>query len=155
MPNSFYIVIGDGEDLINVKKYAKNLKIEKNVIFAGAIYEEINLAPYFLISDIFLYPGYIGLSLVHAQWYGLPVITHNNHLRHAPEFSLLIDNFNSIQYIEHNQNDLNNKLYLLFKDRDKIDAMKKNSIKHVQQNWTFSNSVKNYINAIKSIDSIN
>ena len=39
----------------------------------GSIYDEIELAPWFLTADAFVYPENIGLSILHAFGYGLPV----------------------------------------------------------------------------------
>ena len=77
-----------------------------------------------MISDAFLYPGYIGLSLVHALWYGLSVITHDNLLRHAPEFTVLKDKFNSINIKENNHDDLADKLFEFSIKKDNLSQMK-------------------------------
>ena len=104
-----------------------------------------------MISDAFLYPGYIGLSLVHALWYGLPVITHDNLLRHAPEFTVLKDKFNSIKYKENNHDDLADKLFEFSIKKDNLSQMKRNAFNSVSGNWTFNNMISNYDSAIKKI----
>ena len=104
-----------------------------------------------MISDGFLYPGYIGLSLVHALWYGLPVITHDNLLRHAPEFTILKDQHNSIKYKEFDAVDLSEKMTNLVADRGKLMKMKNNAYGSVSKNWTFKNMINNYDHAIKNL----
>ena len=149
--NAYYLIIGSGEKFEYYRKIVSDLKIEKNVLFLGEEYSEEKLAPYFLISDMFLYPGYIGLSLVHSLWYNLPVITHDNTLRHAPEFTVLKNNYNSIKYKEFDHIDLSNKLIELVKNKDQVKLMKKRALSSVMGNWTFKKMVSNYDTAISKI----
>ena len=37
---------------------------------------------------IFVYPGEVGLSLIHAMAYGLPCLVHSDRLKHMPEISI-------------------------------------------------------------------
>ncbi len=150
----YYIIIGAGPKLNYYKNLAKQLGIEKNVIFVGEEYSEHKLAPYFLISDFFLYPGYIGLSLIHSLWYGVPIITHDNELRHAPEYTVLKENYNSIKYRENDHSSLAKKLIMLSKDRKKIKKYKKQAFDSVNERWTFKQMVENYHNAINSFANI-
>ncbi len=149
--NCYFFIIGSGEALNDFKNIVSELKIEKNVIFLGEEYSEDKLAPYFLASNAFLYPGYIGLSLVHALWYGLPVITHDNMLKHAPEFTVLKNNYNSIKYKELDKTDLVRKLIELVSNKSQLKLMNKNAIISVSENWTFNKMIKNYDNAISKI----
>ncbi len=81
-------IIGDGE-YDSLKKLAKDLNILDIVEFVGAKYGE-ELFPYFQSSDIFICPGGIGLSLLQALSFGLPVITTDNINLHGPEIELLL-----------------------------------------------------------------
>jgi glycosyltransferase involved in cell wall biosynthesis len=42
-------------------------------------------------SQVLMHPGAIGLTLLHAFAYGLPVITHNDAKKHGPEFVAFSD----------------------------------------------------------------
>jgi glycosyltransferase involved in cell wall biosynthesis len=80
-------IIGDG-DLDDLKHLASNLDVTDKIDFVGAKYGE-EAHYYFLNSDIFVYPGGIGLSIIHAMSFGLPVITSNNYNEHGPEIEIL------------------------------------------------------------------
>jgi glycosyltransferase involved in cell wall biosynthesis len=82
------IIIGDG-DIKILKELVSELCLENNVELTGAKYGN-ELAQYFLESDLFVYPGGIGLSLLHSLSYGVPVITSSNTDLHMPEIELLI-----------------------------------------------------------------
>ena len=69
-----------------------------------------DIIPYFQNSDIFVYPGGIGLSLVHAYSFGLPVITTDNMDVHGPEIELLKQGVNGDFFTDNDSIDLANKI---------------------------------------------
>ncbi|ENA4998353.1 glycosyltransferase family 4 protein [Escherichia albertii] len=93
-------VIGDGvlkETFINL---ADELKVSDRIVWHGAIYDEKLIASVMLKSDVFVYPGSVGLSLIHAYNYGLPSIIHNNREMHMPEYAAFIEGYNGLGYDE-------------------------------------------------------
>ena len=80
--DAFYVIVGEGEDKSRLKTLVKDLKIEKNVLFAGKVSEE-ELPYYYAMSDVFvmlsreLRSGDIegfGIVFVEANACGKPVI---------------------------------------------------------------------------------
>lgn len=70
------IVIGDGGERQNLERFAKDLNLE-NIYFEGAIYDERELAKYFLVCDIFVTPGVSSIAIKMAMLFGVPVVTAN------------------------------------------------------------------------------
>lgn len=99
-PNLIWVVIGDGGARERLERLAVANNTRDNVIFLGEIFEEEELAPWFLSSVILIHPGAIGLTLLHAFSYGLPVVTHNNADHHGPEFSAFKNNVTGYLYNE-------------------------------------------------------
>lgn len=99
-PDLIWAIIGDG----GVRKRLENLAVTNNIrdkiIFLGEIFDEEELAPWFLSSEILIHPGAIGLTLLHAFSYGLPVVTHSNADHHGPEFSAFQNNVTGYYYTE-------------------------------------------------------
>lgn len=91
-------VIGRGPEEPKLKMLAERLGLKEDVRWLGAVYEEEELAPWFLASTAFLHPGAAGLSVLHAFGYGLPVITHDNAENHYPEFAAVKNNVNALLY---------------------------------------------------------
>jgi glycosyltransferase involved in cell wall biosynthesis len=104
------VIIGDGEMAEDYRALAKSLRIDHRITWVGALYDEEKLAPWFLSASYFVYPGSIGLSLLHAFSYGLPVITHNCASKHMPEFEALKPNINGITFREGSVIDLSDTL---------------------------------------------
>src|SRR5262245_19540884 len=82
-------VIGDGDEAFALRKLARQLEVDQRTRWLGPMIEQSSLAPWFLSADCFVYPGAIGLSLLHAFGYGLPVITHSTLRRQMPEIAAL------------------------------------------------------------------
>ena len=53
--------------LAELQRLAGELSLDETVLFTDPIYEEQQLAAYFLSSNIFCYPENIGLSILHAM----------------------------------------------------------------------------------------
>jgi len=81
-PELLYLVIGSGPEMNNYKKLARNLALEKNVLFTGRIEDDKEFAAFYDVSDIFVMVPRSGKSNVEgfgivyleANAIGLPVI---------------------------------------------------------------------------------
>lgn len=92
-----------------LKKFSAKLNINDIVEFVGEKYGD-EVVPYFKCADIFVYPSGIGLSILHALSYGLPVITTNNYNLHFPEVELLEPGVNGDTFIDNDHVDLARKI---------------------------------------------
>ncbi len=92
-------IVGRGEpELTRLKELTRRYQLEDVVQFLGAIYDEEQLAPWFLSAKLFVYPANLGLSLLHAFGYGLPVITSDNRAGQNPEIEALLPGENGLEY---------------------------------------------------------
>jgi len=83
------LVIGDGPDRQNVERIAAGSGSAKSIKFVGAIYGERNLGDLIGSADLCVISGPVGLVIVHAFGYGVPVIAHDELRAHKPEFELM------------------------------------------------------------------
>jgi len=107
-------IIGDG-DLEHYKELTNTYQVQDVVSFTGSLYGKAAHS-YFLKSDLFVYPGGIGLSILHALSFGLPVITTDNDSLHFPEIELLKKGLNGDVYHDNDAVDLADKI-LIWKDK--------------------------------------
>lgn len=91
-------VIGTGSEELNFKSCARSLGIGNRVFWHGEITEEIDISRIANRCKLFVYPGAVGLSLLHAMSYGLPCIIHSDKRKHMPEFSAFVDGVTGIGY---------------------------------------------------------
>lgn len=127
-------IIGYGENLDKYKTIANQLMIQNKVKFVGPKYGK-DVHHYFLDADLFVYPSGIGLSILHALSFGLPIITTNKWELHFPEVELLDPGKNGELFEHDSYDDLAKKLF---------DWSKKirNSRNNYRQNCI--NSIKKY-----------
>jgi len=86
VPDAMWCVVGAGSERGRLESLAREAGVADRVRFVGELYEESELAPWFLSARLLVHPAAIGLTLLHAFGYGLPVVTHSVAERHGPEF---------------------------------------------------------------------
>ena len=85
-PDLVWCAIGDGRERQALEERARRLGMVEHVRWLGSIFDEEELAPWFLSSRLLVHPSGIGLTLLHAFGYGLPVVTHDDASTQMPEF---------------------------------------------------------------------
>ena len=123
-PNLIWCIIGKGVEEEQMKKLVKEKGLVDHVIFAGEIYNETELAPWFLSSDIFVHPAAIGLSLLHSFGYGLPVVTNSNAHLHNPEYAAFEEGLTGRNFIENDIDNLASVIIKLLEDHKNLSKMK-------------------------------
>lgn len=141
-------IIGGGEEKKELENLTRDLDLTNVINFTGAIYDN-ELELFFHKSDVFVLPGKVGLSIIHALSYGLPVVTTSLPI-HSPEVAVLQNNENAFFYNDLSSNDLAKSLKLAYeriilKNHDFKDAC----INSVIENGYLPNKMKeSFINAI-------
>ena len=85
-------IIGGGDCFEALRDQARPVD---GVEVLGEIYDQAQLAPYFVASDALLLPGAAGITVTHAFSYGLPVIMARSPL-HSPEADYVVDGYNGL-----------------------------------------------------------
>jgi len=98
IPDVKLVIIGDGSQRCELENLARQAALESAVIFPGAVYDELVLSQWMLSAAAFCYPTRIGLSILHAFGYGLPVITTDSRVGQNPERAALLAGHNGLTY---------------------------------------------------------
>jgi len=102
------MIVGGGA-VNKLIRLAEDLNVIGCVDFIGPKYEK-DIHQYFIDADLFVYPGGIGLSVLHALSFGIPVITTDNIQLQFPEFELLKKGYNGDLYKDNSVEDLAGKI---------------------------------------------
>ena len=97
-PDLLWCVIGDGPERQGLEARARQLGVATHVRWLGTIFDEPGLAPWFLSSHLLVHPAGIGLTLLHAFGYGLPVVTHDDSGTQMPEFDAFVPGETGLLY---------------------------------------------------------
>jgi glycosyltransferase involved in cell wall biosynthesis len=116
VPNARLVMIGAGSQTTALQRRIQHLGLTDAISLAGAIYDEPTLSPLFSQATVFAYPTAIGLSLLHAFSYGLPVVTSQAAERHNPEFDVLVPNVNGLTYTDGEVSDFARQIVRVLRD---------------------------------------
>ena len=144
------IVIGDGEGRKRWQKLANDLGLGERVVWVGELRDQRKIAPWFLSAKAYVYPGPIGLSIIHAFSYGLPVICHNAATHHGPDFEAMTDAKTGYVFKENDVNDLSCQIVRLLEDEQFRLRMGTKAQEVAFGQYGIESMIDNYCKAIES-----
>ena len=120
------VIVGSGMNNGLLEKMNK-----ENTLYLGEIYDpqHLQISRIFKMADVFSLPGHVGLGLVQAFYWGLPVVTEDGN--QPPEIHYLVNGRNGFIVRNGNLSELKEKLlYLLQNDevRKEFSANARNDI---------------------------
>ncbi len=145
MPDLKVVLIGKGDERPALERLAADRGIAANVRFLGPVYGEPDLAPWFLCADAYCYPANIGLSLMHAFGYGLPVVTTDRTESQNPEIEAFRDGENGLTYADGDPAALAAVLGRLLDDAALRDRLGRDARRTVLEDFTLSNMVDGFV----------
>jgi glycosyltransferase involved in cell wall biosynthesis len=122
------------------------------VHFTGAIYDEQCVAPWMLSATLFCYPRNIGLSLLHAFGYGLPVVTSDDLAGHNPEIEALKPSVNGLLYRDGDLDDIVRQWLDLMNDPALRQRLSTAASRTVTDRYTLDHMVQGFLHLIGSVD---
>jgi glycosyltransferase involved in cell wall biosynthesis len=147
------VIIGSGdEEKHRLQALVHQLRAEGSVVFVDGVYDEMSLAPWFLAADVFCYPANVGLSLLHAFWYGLPVVTSDNLSIQNPEIVALENGVNGLTYEDGKTPALADALHRILIDRELQASMSRGARRSVEERFTVPRMVDGLAEAIRYAD---
>lgn len=146
--NILWIVIGDGEERLNLEEKVKIKGLNNNVLFIGKVYDINKLAPWLLSASFFVHPGAIGLSILQAFGFGLPVIVNDRRELNGPEYSYFEEGKTGLSFINDNYHDLFLKMLKLFANRELCSQMSIYVTELATNKYNAKNMTTRYLDAI-------
>ena len=155
-PELRLLVVGDGSARADAEARAQALELGESVRFLGAIYDEKELAGWCLSSLCMAYPVAVGLSVMHAFGYGLPVITSDDIPSHNPEINAIVDGENGMLYREGDPASLAESILKLVQDPELHSRMSAAALDSVrgEHGWTIQNMVNGFIECIDAVQTM-
>ncbi len=149
LANLNLVVIGDGVMKKSWQKLADDLGVGQRITWIQGTRDQEVMAPWFLGAKAFVYPGSIGLSILHSLAYGLPVITHGNADRQMPEFEAMEDGKNGLCFKEGDVEDLADKILSVFDDDLRLAEMSR-CAKETASHYTMDAMIAHFAEAIEA-----
>jgi glycosyltransferase involved in cell wall biosynthesis len=136
LPGTTAVIVGAGGEEARLRRRAADLDLGDHARFVGPIYDEMSLAGWMTSADAFCYPANVGLSLLHAFGYGLPVVTGDNLATHNPEIEALRDGVNGLLFRDGDAGSLAEALGRVLTDRGLAASMREEARRTVLERFT-------------------
>jgi len=143
------VVVGDGPMRGAYEQLARARGVAERVHWLGAMTDQEKLAPWFLSAEALIYPGNIGLSLLHAFAYGLPVVTHHRAKHHGPEFAAMQDGKTGYLFREGDVLDLARASMRLVMNGPARVRLGQAAHERVLREWSMNQMVERFAQAIR------
>lgn len=145
------VVIGSGKELEELKALSNEHKVDKHIIWVGELYKETEIAKWMLSSSVFCYPENIGLSIMHAFGYGLPVVTSNLVKKHNPEIYSLTNKKNGLTYTNGSVNSLAKTLRTILNNNKQRVSLSNEALITVESKFNIKKMTSGFIDAINYV----
>lgn len=146
-------VIGDGDALPSLRDQAEQLRIGERVVWHGGIVDETRIAAIANRCRVFVYPGEVGLSLIHALSYGLPVIVHNDRWTHMPEIAAFEEGGNGVSFEKGSAGSLTDAIAGLIADDERLETMSRAAIALTNKSYNTDDMVERFIRTLDILES--
>jgi glycosyltransferase involved in cell wall biosynthesis len=141
-------VIGDGEEEARLRGRCAELGIAERVIWHGGTTDEPRIAEVANACKAFVYPGSVGLSLIHALAYGLPAIVHDNRWLHMPEIAAHEAGENGIFFKRGHAASLADTISAMLSNRHQLGLMSANASATIAKTFNTADMAARFCNAI-------
>ena len=141
------LIVGGGEQRDELIDLAKSQGVDTKVRFTGPIHDESILSELFRQSVAYVSPGAVGLGVLHAFAYGVPVITARSQ-GHGPEVEWIVDGETGL-FTDGTIRDLSTSLLRLSDDREWARQLGRRAFELYQRNATPEHMLQGFENAVR------
>ncbi|MEO8211216.1 MAG: glycosyltransferase family 4 protein [bacterium] len=144
-------IIGDGPESESLKKLSCELKL-RNINFSGEILDEETTGKWIYISEAFVMPGRLGLSVVHSFCYGTPVISmRKENFYHGEGVSYIKDELNGFLVKDCDVNEIAEKMTLIISSPELSQTLRQNAFETIQNEASVENMLGGFERAIRYV----
>jgi len=144
-------VIGEGVEGAKARSLASVLGLESRIQWHGALLDETRIAQIANRCALLVYPGSVGLSLIHGLAYGLPAIVHDDPLRHMPEFAALEQGRNGALFRRRDARSLAQVIATALRDTDQLMMMSANAVATTTDTYNARDMAERFCAAIEEV----
>lgn len=144
-------VIGGGERETEARDLASSLGLGDRVTWRGPIINENDIADVANRCALFVYPGAVGLSLIHAFAYGLPAVVHDDRWRHYPEIAALEAGRNGLTFRKSDSQSLARTIDGALRDPDRLSRMSAAAVSTTRATFNAKDMTERFIAAVSAV----
>lgn len=142
------VLIGDGDEKIEIEKLINNLNLKNRIILTGKINEPDRLREFYKEAIVSVSYGQAGLSVLQSLGFGVPFITHADAISGGEKYNII---HNKNGFFCKSQLELEDYLVQLCTNIDKARSMGENAYKYYSNNCTIEIMAQGFIDAIEYV----
>jgi O-antigen/teichoic acid export membrane protein/glycosyltransferase involved in cell wall biosynthesis len=142
-------VIGDGRDRDKLIALSETLGISARVHWHDATVDEARIAPIANRCRLFVYPGSVGLSLIHGMAYGLPAIVHDHRKTHMPEVAAFQSGVTGLSFVPEDVDSLVASIADALSDEARLDGMSARCIAVTRDGYNTAAMAERFVDALR------
>ena len=151
LANARLHVVGEGIESASSYAAAETLGVINRIHWHGASTDEAVIAPIANRCRIFVYPGEVGLSLIHGMAYGLPCVVHSDRWRHMPEFAGFEEGLTGRSYVHGDTDDLAQVVCSLLNEEETLNRMSHQCIAVTTRSYNTEDMAKRLLEMVKRL----
>ncbi len=148
LPGTGLVIVGAG-----VSNELQNRMNKKNTLYLGEVYDakNVQISKIFKMADLFSIPGHVGLGLVQAFYFGLPIVTEEG--LQPPEIHYLVDGRNGFIVPNDDIDALRNKIRYLLENDAVRKTFSANARRDILEKGSIHNMFMGFQNCVDSVAS--
>ncbi len=144
-------VIGNDKPHTYLNETQNDLVNKCKINWYGKLTHEQEISKIVNNCQIFVYPGAVGLSLIHAMAYGLPCLVHSDRFKHMPEIAAFKKGLTGLTFKPNDPKDLALKLSTMMSNVTLLNTMSGNCLKIVEKDFNIKSMTQKFIKFIKEL----
>lgn len=144
-------IVGSGEAVEVLQAQTKALAIADRVVWHGATTDDAMIGPVANRCRLFVYPGEVGLSLIHGMAYGLPCVVHSDRWRHMPEIAAFENDSTGRSFAPDNATDLARTIAGLIDETDALDCFSRRCITVTDESYNTSDMLLRFLSFVERV----
>jgi glycosyltransferase involved in cell wall biosynthesis len=146
VPGAGLVIVGAG-----VSRELQARMNRENTIYLGEIYDarNIQISKIFRMADLFSIPGHVGLGLVQAFHFGLPVVTEEG--LQPPEIHYLRDGWNGYLVPENDIDALQMRIEHLLRNDEERRTFSRNARQGIEEHGSIDTMFLGFKNCLESL----
>lgn len=144
-------VIGAGPEHKRLRALADGLGVAARIDWHGETTDEGRIAAVANGCRLFVYPGSVGLSLIHAMAYGLPAVVHDDRWTHMPEIAAFTEGRTGYSFPAGDPSGLAKTLAHTLKDDAALDAASAEALGRAERTFNTAHMAERMVNTIEAL----
>ncbi|WNO53790.1 glycosyltransferase family 4 protein [Stakelama saccharophila] len=147
-------IVGWGHLAPELIEKTRSMGLDKQVHWHGAMNQEAEIAKIANRCRLFLYPGEVGLSLIHGMAYGLPAVVHSDRRKQMPEIAAFIDDETGRSFCRGEPASLAAVVSDAVRDTEQLNRWSERCIHQADENFNTQAMAHRFVTLIQRLESM-